>query len=167
MLGPLVADDTVGRAAWGFVLSAVAVGMVVGGLLALRVRPRRTLLVGMIGIALMVPFLVTLATHPTTPALVAAALVSGIGTETFGIYWDLSMQQHVPQEVLSRVYSYDALGSWIFMPIGLIVAGPLAEAIGPEETLICAAVLITVATIATIAVPSVRHLERTDLPVAT
>jgi hypothetical protein len=85
----------------------------------------------------------------------------------FGIYWDLSMQQHVPQEVLSRVYSYDALGSWIFMPIGLIVAGPLAQAIGAEQTLICAAVLIAVATIATIAVPSVRHLERTDIPAAT
>ena len=136
VLGPLVADGTVGRAAWGLVLSAVAVGMVVGGLVALRVRPRRTLLVGMLGVACEVPFLLTLGIHPTLPALVATAVISGVGSETFGIYWDLSMQQHVPQEVLSRVYSYDSLGSWIFMPIGLVVAGPLAQAIGTEETLI-------------------------------
>lgn len=40
-LGPVVADETVGRAAWGLVLAAQAAGMVLGGLLALRVRFRR------------------------------------------------------------------------------------------------------------------------------
>lgn len=162
VVGPLVADQTIGRASWGFVLSALAVGMVLAALTALRVRPRRTLLVGMLGIVGMLPFLVVLATRPTTPLLIAAALVSGLGVETFGIYWDLSMQQHVPQQVLSRVYSYDLLGSLMFIPIGQIAAGPLAAAFGTKTTLLAAAGLIAVVTAATIAVPSVRRLERTD-----
>jgi MFS family permease len=162
VVGPLVADDSIGRAAWGFVLSAVAVGMAGAALTALRVRPRRTLLVGMAGILGMVPFLVVLATHPTTPALVAAALLSGLGVETFGIYWDLSMQQHVPQQTLSRVYAYDMLGSLMFIPLGQVAAGPLVAAFGSQATLLAAAALIAVVTAATIAVPSVRRLERTD-----
>ncbi len=166
VVGPLVADETIGRAAWGFVLSAEAVGMVLGALTALRLRPRRTLLVGMLGIVAMLPFLVILATHPSTPLLIAAALVSGLGIETFGIYWDLSMQQHIPQQILSRVYSYDMLGSLMFIPIGQIAAGPLVAAFGTETTLLVAAGLIAVVTAATIAVPSVRRLERTDVPAA-
>lgn len=161
VVGPLVADETIGRAAWGFVLSAVAVGMVLGALTALRLRPRHTLLVGMLGIVGMLPFLLVLATHPTTPILIATALISGLGVETFGIYWDLSMQQHIPQQILSRVYSYDFLGSLMFIPAGQIAAGPLVAAFGTQKTLLVAAGLIAVVTAATIAVPSVRRLERT------
>lgn len=138
VVGPLIADTTIGRAAWGFVLSAAAGGMALGALTALRVRPRRTLLVGMLGILGMLPFLIVLATHPTTPPLIAAALVSGLGVETFGIYWDLSMQQHVPEQMLSRVYSYDVLGSLMFIPVGQIAAGPLVAAFGAEKTLLVA-----------------------------
>ncbi len=165
VLGPFVADESVGRAGWGFTLAAVSIGMVLGALVALRVRPRRTLFVGMLGIIFMVPFLLALAWHPTVPVLVLTGLVSGAGIETFGIYWDLSMQQHVPQDVLSRVYSYDALGSLIFIPIGQIAAGPLASAVGTEEALVIAAVIIVIATLATLALPSVRRLERTDAAV--
>lgn len=37
--------------------------------------------------------------------LIGLAALAGIGTETFGIMWDTSMQQEIPQEKLSRVYS--------------------------------------------------------------
>lgn len=48
VLGPAVADETVGRRAWGLVLAAVTAGMVVGAILAMRVRARRLLLVGVV-----------------------------------------------------------------------------------------------------------------------
>lgn len=163
VLGPLVADDSIGRAGWGLVLAATATGMIAGALLALRVRPRRTLRVGVLGTALTVPVLVILGVNPTLSLLLPAAFVGGVGLETFGIYWDLSMQQHVPQEMLSRVYSYDALGSFVFMPIGQVAAGPIAVAIGTEQALLVGAGVIAVATIGMFAVPTVRNLERTDL----
>ena len=50
-----------------------------------------------------------------------AAFAEGVGVELFGLYWDTSLQQHVPGEVLSRVSSYDALGSWVLVPIGFIL----------------------------------------------
>jgi MFS family permease len=46
VLGPAVADETFGRAAWGMVLACQTAGAVVGGLLAARWLPRRALLYG-------------------------------------------------------------------------------------------------------------------------
>ena len=46
----------------------------------------------------------------------------------FGVIWDTAMQQEIPQDRLSRVSSYDALGSWVLIPLGLSLAGPLSDA---------------------------------------
>ena len=44
-LGPVVAERSLGgAAAWGSVLAALGVGAVIGGLVAVRARPRRPLL---------------------------------------------------------------------------------------------------------------------------
>ena len=49
VLGPLLARDELGGApAWSAVLAAQAFGMVVGVLLAMRVRPRRPIFVGVL-----------------------------------------------------------------------------------------------------------------------
>ena len=90
----------------------------------------------------------------------ATAFVAGIGIETFGVLWDTTMQQEIPQEKLSRVYAYDMLGSIMFIPIGLAVAGPLAEAIGVRNTLWAAFAGIEIVTLAVLAVPEVRNLTR-------
>ena len=44
--------------------------------------------------------------------------------------WDTTMQQQIPEEKLSRVYSYDMLGSIALVPVGLAVIGPVADAFG-------------------------------------
>jgi hypothetical protein len=52
------------------------------------------------------------------------AALAGIGMETFGIMWHTTMQQEIPQEKLSRVYSYDALGSFVLIPLGSPSSAP-------------------------------------------
>ena len=55
------------------------------------------------------------------------------------------MQREIPPESLSRVSSYDALGSLMFGPIGLLLAGPVALAYGPKPALLgCAAIIVIV-----------------------
>jgi len=70
------------------------------------------------------------------------------------------MQQEIPQDRLSRVYSYDALGSFALIPLGLALAGPLAEAIGTRATLVGAGLLCLGATLLVLLVPEVRDLRR-------
>jgi MFS family permease len=161
VLGPVVAKARLGGpAAWGAILAAEAVGLVLGGLFALRFRPRRMLLAATFGILVMPIVLVALALPVSVPLVMAAAFVAGLGIETFGILWDTTMQQEIQQEKLSRLYAYDMLGSIMFVPIGLAVAGPLAEAIGVRETLWAAFACIVIVTLAVLAVPDVRNLTR-------
>jgi hypothetical protein len=69
------------------------------------------------------------------------------------------MQREVPAESLSRVASYDALGSLMFGPIGLMLAGPAAAVIGPQAALIACGILIVLSTCAALLSPGVRNLR--------
>jgi MFS family permease len=162
-LGPVVADRTFGPSGWGFVLAAQTAGMFAGALVLLRLRPRRPLLFGCAAILLWVPMLVVLAVEPRLTLLLPVAFVAGLGFEAFGVFWDLSLQQHVPSDRLARVYSFDAVGSYAMIPIGQLAAGPLAALAGVQTGVLASAMVITVAITATLFVPSVRRLERTDL----
>jgi len=165
VLGPLVADESVGRAAWGLVLSAQAAGYVVGGLVALRLRlrVRRLLRFGMACAAGEALLMLALGIGPVLPVLLVTAFIGGLTIEQFGVAWETSMQQHVPADRLARVYSYDMLGSYLAIPAGEVAAGPVAQAVGLEPTLVGAAAVVALATAAALTSRSVRDLPNTAL----
>jgi MFS family permease len=164
VLGPIVADASLGGApAWAAILSAQAAGFVCGGLLTLRWKPPRLLLVATLGIFAMVPPLFLLAPPAPTLVVAAAAFVAGFGIELFGVFWDTAMQEQIPQAALSRVYAYDMLGSIVFIPIGAAIAGPAADLFGTAETLVGAGVIVLVATAAVLLVDDVRTIRRREL----
>jgi MFS family permease len=161
VLGPVVADEELGGPkAWGAILTGQAAGFVAGGLLSFRFRPRRMLLAATLGILLLPAPLIALGFPVSVPAIVAAAFVAGIGSEIFGVLWHTTMQQEIPPVKLSRVYSYDALGSIGLVPIGYALAGPIADAIGVRATLWGAAAIGIGVTLAVLLVRDVRTLER-------
>lgn len=159
-LGPAIADGTFGRRGWGFVLAAETLGAVLSGALLLRLRLRRPLFVGMLGVLAWSPLLLVLAAEPPVLLLGVAAFLAGGAIELFGLGWDLSMQQHVPPHLLSRVYAYDALGSLVAIPVGQVLAGPVAALVGIRPAVALCAVVIMVVGAVTTAVPAVRRLER-------
>jgi MFS family permease len=161
-LGPLVADETFGRVGWGLLNSAMGVGLVLGALVMLRWRPQRPMVVGMLGMGLTAVEVLILGLHPSLVLLLMVALVVGIGSDFFGIGWETALQQHVPQDRLSRVASYDALGSLVAMPVGQLLAGPLADAFGVSHVIVGGGVLMAAVILLTLADPSVRGLRRLD-----
>jgi predicted MFS family arabinose efflux permease len=161
VLGPVVADEALGGAkAWGAILTAQAAGLVVGGLLGLRFRPRRMLVAATLGILAIPAPLIALGVPLGVPAIAAIAFCAGIGNEVFGLLWHTTMQQEIPAEKLSRVYSYDALGSIGLVPLGYALAGPAAEAFGVRATLWGAAAIGIGVTLAVLLSHDVRTLER-------
>ncbi|MFE1169872.1 MFS transporter [Nocardiopsis sp. NPDC058789] len=161
VLGPGIADDTFGRTTWGLLMAANSLGLLVGGVLAARWQPQRALLYGTALVTLQtLPFFVLAGPSPLVPLLFAAMFAGGVAVEQFTVAWEVSVQENVPPERLSRVYSYDALGSFVAMPVGQIAIGPVAEAIGPERSLLIVAGLTLAATLAAVATPSVRSLRR-------
>jgi len=76
--------------------------------------------------------------------------------------WQTALQERIPREALSRVFSYDWLGSLVLMPLGFAVAGPVAMAIGIDATLWLAGGLLFASSIAVALVPGVRRITRRD-----
>jgi MFS family permease len=166
VLGPVVAKRSLGGAApWGAIVACEGAGLLLAGVVALRLRPRRPLFVGCIGFFGGGLLLVLLANLHVTAVLAAAALLAGFGTELFGVLWETALQQHIPLDKLSRVSSYDALGSFVLIPIGFTAVGPIASAIGVTQTLwLCAAVDVA-ATIFALSFRDVRELPARAAPV--
>lgn len=81
---------------------------------------------------------------------------SGIAADVFAVLWSTTIQREIPEESLSRVASYEWFGSLAFAPLGLLVAGPAADAVGAREALAGCAGLIVVATAAALLAPQVR-----------
>ncbi len=159
-LGPAVALETFGEQGWGFVLSAESAGLLLMTVVMLRVRLERPLLLGMIGIATLGVPIFLLGARPELAVMVVAMFVAGAGTEVFSIGWNLAMQENIEDEMLSRAYSYDALGSFVAMPIGQVAAGPLAEAFGYEEVLVVGGIAYFAICFLTLLSRSVRDLPR-------
>ncbi|WP_319459393.1 MFS transporter [Micromonospora sp. RTP1Z1] len=159
VLGPAVADETIGRSAWGVVLAAETAGMVVGGLMALRIRVRRLLLLGVACMFAKSFLLLGLALVPTIVVLLAAGVAVGIAVEQFAVAWHTSIAQHIPADRLARVYSYDMLGSFVAIPLGQVAVGPVAAAIGTRDTLLILATLVVLAVLGMLASRDVRRLQ--------
>lgn len=164
VLGPPIADHTFGRPAWGYILGVETLGMLAGGLVAMRLRVRRLLLLGVAACVVPVPMLLALALAPTVAVLLPLAFVSGVAVEQFGIAWETSVQEHVPEEKLARVYSYDALGSFVAIPVGQVVIGPLALAVGNRAAVTIAAGVALLSVIGMLASRSVRTLRHDPAP---
>ncbi|HEX4063039.1 MAG TPA: MFS transporter [Streptosporangiaceae bacterium] len=161
VLGPVVAHARLGGArSWGVILAAYAIGAVLGGLVMLRFRPRRMLLVASLAVPAYSVFLFALAIPLAVPLIAAAALLSGGCLTLFGVNWATTMQQEIPPGMLSRLSSYDALGSLALAPVGAAVAGPLASVFGAATVLTAGGVLVVLLTIAVLFVPEVRQLRR-------
>lgn len=163
VLGPIVAARELGgAAAWGAIGATQAAGLMLGGLVALRLRPARPLLLAQLAVLFLGVPLAALALELPLVLICATAFLAGIGLELFGVYWDTALQQHVPQQALSRVSSYDALGSFVAIPIGLSLVGPLSDRIGIAETLWVGFAVFMVAQSSALLSRDVRTLRRRD-----
>lgn len=158
VLGPPLTKELAGEATWGLVLSTRGVGLLVMSALMYRLVVRRLLRTGQLLSALgALPLLaLALGLHPVW--LLAAAFAAGIGFSISGVSWDTSLQEHIDRGVLSRITSLDDLFSFIAIPIGLLTAGPLADAFGAQRVTLVAAVIYALAAWGSLLFKEVRDL---------
>jgi predicted MFS family arabinose efflux permease len=161
VLGPVVAKESLGGAAgWGGVVAGEGVGLLAGSILALRWRPARPLFTGVLLLSGTCVFLATLALPASLAVVIVAGAIAGFGLETFNVNWITTMHEQIPDDVLARVNSYDALGSFVFIPIGLTIAGPAADAIGVSGALWVAAGVSLFTMLGALLSRDVRRLQR-------
>ncbi|MCU1644065.1 MAG: transrane efflux protein [Nocardia sp.] len=161
LLGPVVAQRLYGGAAtWGLLVSVQGIGYLLGGVVSIWFKPRRLLRAGVgcaAGVAL--PGIAMALSSPL-PVLLAADLMSGVLNEQYGVAWATALCQHVPEQLLSRVSSYDLLGSQMLIPVGYLVGGTVVGHLGIDASLWWCVVLILVPTVLALLSRQVRILEQ-------
>ena len=164
VVGPYIAknNDLLGITGWGWVVSAEGVGVLLMTLLLMWFPLRRPLRYGMIGMAAFAIPVTMLGVHPAVVLLAMAAFIAGAGAEVFSTGWNLAMMENIPGEKLSRVSSYDMLGSFVVMPIGTLVYGWLITHADPATVLITSGAVYAGVALVTLAVPSVWRMGRPE-----
>ena len=162
VLGPVVAKEHLGGAgAWGAILAFQAAGAVLGGLVALRVRFTRPLFASALVMLPTAAMLALLGLAAPVWVLCAVSLVATMCLLCGDIVWQSTFQAHVPEHLLSRLSSFDWLGSVALNPIGYALVGPLAGRIGIGETLYLAAALNATVSLTLASAPPIRHFRAT------
>ncbi len=114
------------------------------------------MLFGMLALFTLPLWLVSLALALPLWAVSLGSFAWGISIELFAVLWFTALHRNIPREALSRVGAYDAMGSLMFGPIGLALAGPLVSVLGLQAGFLIAAAVATVAILAALGSRSVR-----------
>ena len=162
VLGPVVAREHLGgAAAWGAITAADSLGLIAGGIVSLRVTPRRPMLfVVVTGGAIAITPLALAMVLPL-PVICLTSFGLGVFLEMMMVQWTVAMARNIPAGMLARVSSYDALGTVMAMPAGALIAGPLATAIGVSTTQYAAAGAIVVASVLALIPRQIRTMRTT------
>jgi predicted MFS family arabinose efflux permease len=166
VLGPVVARQHLGGpAGWGAITAADAFGLIAGGLVSLRLTPRRPMLfVVLTGGAIAISPL-SLAVVLPLAAVCVASFGLGVFVEMMMVQWTVALARNIPSDKLARVSSYDVLGSVMAMPAGALIAGPLGSAIGISRAQYAAAAAIIVASALALIPRDIRTIRSSDAPV--
>jgi MFS family permease len=142
VLGPVVARDVYGgTGVFGWLEGVAGLGAVIGSLIGIRWRPRHPLFVGLVLVLVWPLQNLVLALGVPLALVVLVALANGFGFSLLMIWWETALAYHIPPNALGRVSAYDWMGSLALVPVGFLVAGPLAKAFGAREVLGVGAVL--------------------------
>jgi MFS family permease len=167
VLGPVSISECLGGPeAWAALVVSFGLGCVLGDVLLLRFRPRHAMRTAAIALILASSQAAIYGSGVVLAVMCALQFVAGIGVTAFFTLWEVSLQEHVPGEALSRVSSFDYLASTILMPVGTALVGPLASEVGTQETLLGMSAVGIACALAFLAVPSVRSLPRVEATIA-
>ena len=152
--------DLGGASAAGLIASAEGFGGVVGAAIAMRYKPVRLLRAGWLALLLMPLWVLAYVWPAVLTAVVIGAVLGYAGLSFFSVAWETAIQDQVPHRLLARVASWDTLTSFLAMPVGSALAGPLALAFGIDHVLLTCALVLFGASVAPLFVPGSRRLTR-------
>jgi MFS family permease len=163
VLGPALAERQLhGASSWAAIVACFGIGGVLGNVVALRIPLRRPVFIAalaLVGASLQAAII---GSGLGTVGIAGLELLAGVCVALFFTLWDLSIQEQVPPQAVSRVSAYDFSVSMGLMPLGMAVCGPIADAVGLQATLLGMSTIGLASSLAWLAQPSVRRLRRPE-----
>lgn len=143
VLGPAIANDTIGSSGWGIARGAEALGLFLSSFALARLAIHRPMIVIQVGFLTTALPMLALGLVVSTPTIAAAFFIVGCGMAALHLSWSLAVQEKVPEEMLSRIMAIDGFFSFVAMPIGQLAIGPVQQSIGSDRAeLACAALVV-------------------------
>jgi len=160
VLGPLIAlKHFDGAKSWSLVISAESAGLITGSFIAFKIKLKYPMRFLMLSSFTLTFYIWSLAKPQSLLIIAFFAFLFGITLDLWGSLWTTALQTKVPREALSRVTSFDAMGSLLFRPIGLAIATPLSNLFGLSKFLTLAAALTAICIIIGLLDPQVRNMQ--------
>ena len=160
VLGPLISLKYFnGAKSWAFVLTCESVGFLVGSVIGLKIKLKYPMRFMMAITSTLAIYMWALVRPQSLLFIAASAFIWGIALDLWASVWTTAMVRQVPRESLSRVSSFDAMGSFLFRPVGLMIAGPLSAAIGIPRSMEISAGVVVLVVVLVLLVPEVRNME--------
>lgn len=142
--------------------SAIGVGILIGGILlgAWGGFKRRMVTIN-VGLALMGVGSLVVGIVPSTGFLIAvgATFLMGFAASLANGSIMAVMQSTVPPEMQGRVFALLGAGATAMTPVGLAIAGPVAELLGTQIWFVLGGVALVVAGVGAFFVPTLMHFE--------
>ncbi|MFC5027852.1 MFS transporter [Streptomyces sp. DSM 41987] len=165
VLGPtFLTTQAHGAVFWGMIVTGLGLGQFAGSSLAMWWHPKRPLFIGRLVMLLAAPVLYLMSAGASVLLLVCGSILSGIAMSFPDTLWESSLQENISGDSLSRVSSFDFLGSLALRPIGLALAGMISDLIGSSATFALCGSVIVVVGMMSLADPGVRRLTSARFP---
>lgn len=160
VVGPYVplSSQVIG-ADYGWVMAALGLGTVLGGLVAIRLRPRRPLAAGAVALSGYVAVPLTVALGLPLPLLMAGHLLGGCALAFWSVMWSTSVQTQIAPDVVNRVNAYQVAGSVAGMAVGQALAGPVTALVEPRAFMLGSALVTVGVVTALLSIKPVRRLS--------
>ena len=97
---------------------------------------------------------------PPLPLILVLSLLVGLVYGPIGPIYNYVMQTRAPAHLRGRVVGVMGSLAYAAGPVGLIIAGPLADAAGLTVTFLALSVPMLAVGLAALALPSLRELDR-------
>jgi MFS family permease len=144
----------------GLIGSATSLGFVLGMIwLGQYVRLHRRGLLAYLSVLVSGACLLPFGLKLPVPVLVGSAFISGIALSVFSLIWTHTLQEMVPGNMLGRVYSIDALGSFVLLPIGFALAGWGTDLLGAPTVFLIGALGVMILVLLGLSHPAIRNLD--------
>lgn len=161
VLGAALARDVYGTdAVYGLSNAAWGVGTVTGAVVGSRWKPLRPMRAAVLCAAPWPLCMVVYALGSPVVLVYLSMIGAGVGIGLFAVWWETALAQRIPPHLLSRVSAWDWMGSLALMPLGYLLAGPVAARVGGTEVLVAGGLIGAAAMCLALLPRSTRELAR-------
>ena len=165
VLLPVITKRDFGTAAvYATAAALFSLGGVISAIISIKSKTKSpgTVSVVVWGLFIFAPLVLA---FPSSKELIFLAyFLAGFSVGPWEAFWNTQVQREVPAEYQARVFSIDYMGTVGLLPLGMALAGPMADLFGERPLLIGVAIFHLLICAVVLFVPGVKQMKSTKPP---